>query len=481
MERFEFRPWQTEALNRILDEPRVALFMEMRLGKTPVIIRWAAHRTREIARPLILVVAPGNVLDDWQTELERERQGPVTRLDGIPVKSRMESVWATWGWCLINKEGLWRNTEMGEIEWDVIIVDESTCIRNPSINLTKALLRSYGHVPNRAILTGDPRPESELDYFCQMQFLHGHFMGFHNYWAFREKRFIQDPRFNWNWTPMPGLRDEIKAYVHQHAVVMTAKGVGMGNEIVMKTRHVERNDRQRRAMAQILKDFQFEYIETQFATVRDIWLARIAGGFSPDKENPELLSSAKADGIVELMTGEMRRESSVIWFRFNEELEYVVGRLNKAKIKTIGIHGGVPKDDRRHIRDRFQDGTYQVICVQTKLGRMGWNLSRASVAQYYSNWYDYETRAQSMKRIEHMTKRHPLLYIDWVTKDSIDQEVVYLLKEKRMNSRLFMRELNSRVMDSLRRSYGIQDQTQGSTNQKENRLTKVRRRYPGQD
>ena len=480
------RKWwkpQRDALERIRGQSRVALFMEMRLGKTPVIIQWAQEQTANIARPRILVVGPGAVFDDWVDELLMGGVPleEITRLDRVEGKIRMEYVDAAWGWFLCHKEGVRITQALSEIEWDVVIIDESTIIRNPQAQITKTMLRNYSHVPYRAILTGDPRPESELDYFTQMQFLHGHFMGFGGpggYWQFRNTKFTQSRFVEWHWTPKPGLRDEIKTYIHEHAVVMTKQQYGMGNRIDFKRRTVEMNDRQHAAMRELAKDFSFEYIQTQWATVRDVWMARVAGGFSPDRENPELLSGAKADGIIELMHGELRGQPSVIWFRFNEELRYMVERLNNAKIPAIGVDGTTPKADRKPKRDRFNDGTYRVICIQVALGRMGWNLSRADVSQYYSFPYDWESRSQSLQRIEHMTKKRTLLNIDWVTRGSLDEEVVRLLKEKRMNSRAFMRQLNSEVMQRLRSQYGIES-AKGKDQVKAGHQKKIVRVYPG--
>jgi hypothetical protein len=479
MTRHTLRPWQIEALRRIQGQPRVALFMEMRLGKTPVIIQWAMAQTADSDRPRLLVVAPMATLDDWDEELGRFGIRP-TRLDRATTATRMEYVEGAGGWHLVHPEAVRLTPAMADVEWDAIIVDESTMIRNPKAKITKTLVHGYQHVPHRAILTGDPRPESDLDYFCQMQFLHGDFMGFRNYWVFRNVKFQQSPFLKWEWSPRPGTRDEIKAYVHDRAVVMTAEGVGMGNEQIFKTRAVDMNDAQRKVYRELTKKFSFEYIETNFATVRDVWMARIAGGFSPDRENPELLSGAKTEGIIDLMRGELAHQSSVIWFRFNEELHYVTQRLNASKIRSISVHGATPREDRKKVREAFTAGTYQVLCVQVRLGRMGWNLAKADVAQYYSNAYDYESRAQSMKRIEHMTRQRPLLYIDWVTRGTLDEEVVRLLKEKRMDSRQFMRALDRTALASLRRLHESTNPsahiTRHDTPQTQKRIT---RRYPG--
>lgn len=470
-------PHQQQALDRIREEERVALFMEMRLGKTPVIIRWVrGHRPTEPF--LALVVAPMSTLDDWEDELRREGETDITRLDRANTKTRMEYAGVQWGWYLCHKEGVRITDELSTVPWDVVIVDESTIIRNPQAQITKTMIRRYGHVPLRAIMTGDPRPESEMDYFTQFQFLYGNFMGFNNYWVFRNVKFRQSAYQKYVWMPKPGTRDEIKEYVHSHAVVMTARQHGLGNVAIYKKRYVEQNDAQRAAIKTLIKDFQYEYIETNFATVRDIWLARVAGGFSPDRENPELISNAKTNEIVDILTGEMRRKSVVIWFRFNEELEHVVAALNKRKIPTAALSGRTPKDDRRLIRKQFTMGEYRVLCVQQQLGKMGWNLARADVAIYYSNHYEYEARAQSLKRIEHLTKKHALLYIDLVTRGSIDEEVVRALQEKKMTSQSFMRRLNSAVWAQLGLGRGREGKTQEKDHRQKTGHQKTRRIYP---
>jgi SNF2 family DNA or RNA helicase len=476
-------PHQEDALNRIRESSRVALFMQMRLGKTPVIIRWAMAQTDAPRR--ILVVAPMSTLDDWADELRREGvpEPDIVRLDGIPSKTRMESAEGGSGWYLINFEGVRVNGELSDLPWQVVIVDESTTIRNPQAKVTKALSTGYQHVPCRAILSGDPAPEGPMDYFSQFQFLHGNFMGFGNYWAFRNAKFEQHPKLRWDWRPKTGVRDEIKAYVHAHAVVMTRQQVGIGGRKMYERRIVEMNPAQRAAIKQIVTDFQYEYIETNFAVVRDVWLARIAGGFSPDKENPELLSNAKTDELITLMKGELKKESVVVWFRFNEELHHVVASLKRKGIEVVGVTGADDRDARINARQHFNAGRYQVICVQTRLGRMGWNLSRASTAIYYSNLYDWESRSQSEDRIVHPTKRDPLLYIDLITNGSMDGEVVRLLREKRTNAAAFMRQLNSAVWAQFWSDHETKEETRSrpasraATTQK-TQNPRVTRHYP---
>lgn len=442
-------PYQQRALDQSIGHPRIALFMEMRLGKTPVAIRWAESWRDDLGQARILLVAPLSVLDDWHDELKREGIRRIIRLDGVSQSLREELAYGgATAWYLVNYEAVRLNAAMADMPWDVIILDESTAIRNPQAKITKRLTNDYAHVPHRAILTGEPAPESELDYFEQMRFVYGSFLSVGSYWAFRNRYFKQDPHVGWLWYPRPGVRDTIKQAIHQQAVVMTRQQEGIGGTKTYRRRVVPLNPAQRDALKQ-LKKFSYEYVETNFATVRDVWMARVAGGFSPDRENPEQLSDAKQQELLTLLRGELKGQPVVVWFRFNEELQSTVLFLRRHGILTDWATGETPVKNRHRLRVDFNEGKFRVICIQVALGKFGWNLSRATTAIYYSNAYDRQSRGQSEDRIVHPTKKEPLLYIDLVTQGTLDEEVVRSLRMKRMSSRAMLRRLNATVWQTF--------------------------------
>ena len=437
--------WQQDALDTVKDQARIALFMQMRLGKTRVSIRWAQGRA---PRGRILILAPlAPISPDWVDELKSEGIGraSVYNLTLMTEKLRLEYAFGGPGWYLLNYEGARATPAVLRLPWDVVIADESTALKNPQAQITKLILASTKHIPNRAILSGDPRPENDLNYFTQFKFLYGNFMGFDNYWVFRNAKFQQSKFVEWDWQPKPGVRDEIKQWVHSRAVIQTRKQYKVGGTKVYNRRVVEMNPAQKRAYKKVFRDYEFEYIKTNFATVRDIWLARIAGGFSPDQENPEVLSNNKTNEIVDLLKGELKKEQVVVWFRFNEELQHVLRTLRSSNIDATGMWGATPKVDRIRMRRQFKSGRYQALCVQVKLAYRGIDLSSASTSIYYSNPYDLESRSQSEDRIVHPTKTGLLHLIDINTRGSIDEEISLLLRDKRRNSTAFMRRLNAIV------------------------------------
>jgi len=453
--RHEFQKHQRRALRYAQARDRIALFMEMRLGKSPVAIRWAAEDRR------VLLVAPLSTLLgklNWHGELVREGITP-TMLPDIKRADRERMLrtsriqhgvlrrrWAT-GWFGINYEALRTQPEILEAPWDAIVIDESTRIRSPRAQVTKLLLARASHIPRRAILSGLPNPESPLDYFCQFKFLDGEFLGYDNFWAFKQGQFVQTfPQ--WNWQPKRGVRQKIKEAVHSRAFVLTRKQAGVGSEKLREQRSVALNPAQKRAIKEIKRDYAIDGTETKWAPVAHLWQQRLAGGFHPITQ--ELLNDAKIRLAEELVMDEFRRQSLVMWFRFNHEIDYFYKWMRKRnrKLKVERVHGNV-KDSklvRGPVQDRFQDGTTRLVLLQIKLGKFGWNLSKASTAIYYSNSYEFEDRSQSEDRIIHLTKQDPCLYLDLVTMGTPDEAVVEALSGKRLTARLFNTQLRKAAL-----------------------------------
>jgi|GEM_PF-1930314 len=444
-------PHQSEALDygELLRE--IALFMEMRLGKTMVAIRWLLAKGDAL---LNLIVAPLSVLYVWKEELALEGIHNVYILTGSQEK-RMEIIKKHKnGWFLCNYEGLTinKNKKKGTPrrpsqilirQWDSIILDESVRIKSPKAFITICLLK-HSYAKYKAILTGLPAPEGPQDYFCQMKFLHGGFMGESNYWAFMNRYFRKDFK-GWNWTPHHNTRVKIKECIHEKAFVRTRKQAGIGSPKIYEKRYVEMSSKQKKAYNKLEEQFIYEAYdktkETKWITTNMIWLARLAGGFDPDGDK---VSDEKIKELRSLLETELKEESVVVWFRFNKEIKEALKYLKKKiKKKNISCHyvAGDNKSQRDEIISEFQKGKFRVLLFQIKCGQYGIKCSRASTAIYFSNNYDFNDRRQSEDRILHMEKKEPLLYIDLITKGTIDEAIVKALREKGATASYFMSRL----------------------------------------
>jgi len=408
--------------------------MQMRLGKGLVVIRWAQSKDPK----RVLILAPTPTIPDWLNELELENQ-PVVYLDGSRRERVKRARRKSGGWFITNYEGVCIPLDddawvapLATMKWDVMILDESTRIKNPTAKITTALIKKTYNTTNKAIMSGYPCPESPMDFYCQMAFLlDGQFMGCNNWWSFRQAYF----RNVWGheWAPKKDTFHKIKEAVREHCFVLSRKEAGIGSKKIKERRVVKQNSKQIKMVRQIEKDFTVqlasgETLESKYIVANCSWLSRIAGGFDPDGN---MINTAKAKEVLELLKGELKGEQVVIWFKYNSEIEWMYDFLHGVNGFTCAIvRGGVKVADRREIQRQFAKGRYQLLLVQIKTGKMGIDYSAADTAIYYSHTYSGEERFQSEDRIIHPKKGRPLLLIDLVTEGSIEEDVLDLTVDK---------------------------------------------------
>ena len=293
-------PYQEKALAYCLKNRHPALFMEMRLGKSLVTIRACQQKQAK----KILIVGPLSTFPDWQDELKEEgvRYVDVDRTSGYDFTVP--------GYYLVNYERLRIESEITNLNWDVVVLDESTRIKNPKAEITKVCTKNFRDVSHRFILSGLPAPEGPEDFFTQFQFLRSGFMGCRNYWNWRENNFRQ---IGYDWFPKAGMLGEIKKTANEQAFVLTRKEAGIGDKPVPMRRVVQATAIQNKYMREALESFEFDGNLTKFRVVVETWLQRLAGGFHPT--TGECLSNGKTKEILTLLQGELKNQKVIIYFR----------------------------------------------------------------------------------------------------------------------------------------------------------------------
>lgn len=427
-------PHQKSALNWAIPRSTIALFMEMRLGKTLVCIRWLQEKRAQS----VLIIAPSAVITTWRIELQTEGViiKDISILQG-PASTRIKLAEEQKTWNLINYEGLLSAPEILAMKWDAVILDESSRIKNPKAQITKLINSQLKDVTYKAILSGYPCPESEMDYFEQIKFVNGNFMGFENFWAWRNIACVQ---FGFKWEIKYAFKERLKKEVEESAFILTRKDVNIGSKKIYEKRFIPMVSAQKKVYEEVKKDFAYTYKNSKGSTrwipVKLEWLSQIAGGFSP--ETSQLISEGKCKEILILLKGELKDQKIVIWFKHTCELNYVYSQLRQ-KFRVGRFTGTIKEGDLSKDID--------IMLAQTKCGQMGLDWSVASTAIYYSNWWSGEIRIQSEDRIIHPQKKEPVLYIDLLTENSIDTHILDLLKKKKINSEQFLLELSRRTLD----------------------------------
>lgn len=440
--------FQKKALEWAKPRNRIAIYMEMRLGKTRVAVAWAnAHGAENI-----LVVAPLTVLGSWQEELALLNEpSPNILRTHTPPSAHAK-------WSLTNYEALRANPSILHQRWDAVMLDESTRIKNPKAQITRIL--NGGRVERkrgetivrehyegcdaylRAVLSGLPAPEGPMDYYEQFRFLYGGFCGCRNFWSFRDILFTPVGE-GWDWVPKAGTRERIKREVHEKAFVLSRKQAGIGEHKVYETRKVSMSVELRKAYVKAEKEFCLDFPtmdgprETNWPMVMNVWLGRMAGGFIDET----LVDQAKLNELFVLLQGELLEEPVVVWCRFTAEILEIKARCEREGISVRAIVGATALADRNAYRHELNKGRTRVLVCQIKCARYGIDLSAADTAIYFSNSYSLEERMQSEDRIVHPAKATPLLLVDLVTEDTVDEDVVGALRKKHTESKFFLSDL----------------------------------------
>ncbi len=436
-------PHQQEALDYCMAHEHKALFLQMRLGKSLVVIRSIIaespleHRT--------LIVAPSSALGPWEDELHLEGQKSIQFLQGTRTR-RGQLLNKPKRWNLINKEGFLALPELKDKWWDAVVLDESPFIKSPSSQVTKFFCKWFRNVPHRYILTGTPNPESLLDFYCQLAFLDGNAFRCKTYWDFRAHYFIPD-QFH-RWWPRIGTRDLIQRTLAERCFILRRKDVALDQPKVYEKRTIEMPPAGRKLYDKVEKEFATFTQETSWAFTRHAWLRRLASGFDPDTD--KLLWDEKYTELLNLLQGELKDEPIIVWFGHrNVEIDTARKLLHKHKISCASLYGSDLPVFRRETFKAFDAGNIQVLLLQVKIAQYSLNLSRAQTCVYFSNSPSRMNREQTEDRILVAGRKTPLLYLDLLTKNSVDGDMLRLLQRKGRQS-ITTLELAKAIQDRIR-------------------------------
>jgi superfamily II DNA or RNA helicase len=441
---------------------KVIFFMEMRLGKTLVAIRWA----EQFFLQKILVLAPRPVLTTWQDELAAEGISS-TVLRGTFTEVRTAIQQPMTRWCLANYEAQYHLVEneagkkklrpilsqIAQASWDAVIFDESTSVRNPQAIRTKACKRAFKDVEYKAALSGLPNPESFLDFFEQFAMVYGDFAGCKDYWHFRYHYFNQ---YGYEWVLKPGAREQLKQLMAGQAFFLQRADVRDCLEKVFERRMVDLPEKQREVYGALERDWMFGEQSTKHRIVVDVWLNRLASGSAADLN---YTSKHKLEELLNLLQNELQGKQVVVWSVYNQQVASIVVALEKAGIKACSMTGEDSPAVQENVRIEFRKKSFQVLVCQIKLGKYGLDFSNASAAIYMSNGWEFELRAQSEDRVINPNKNFPSLIVDIITEDTIEEDIYRALKKKAHNARTFNADVTAFTITRLRRKYGNKTRT----------------------
>jgi SNF2 family DNA or RNA helicase len=468
---------QEEACLRGWDKPGYGWLMEMGTGKSKVGIDNACMLVQTKGLRVIVIIAPKGTYANWYyNELPKhlpplfqsisqiylyEGRGTVKEQnemidmlkDNGAVKILVINIEA-----ITVSERAWKFVaQLVRVAKSMVIVDESSTIKNMSAERTKRILKLRDIVSYRRIATGTPVTRDPLDLFSQFEFLYPECLGAINYYVFRARYCVlQESEIYFKNKKKDNQVDtkKVKAVVGHKNIDQLTRLMSRFASIVRKEDcldlppkvfeqyEVELTSEQQRIYAEMREWACAEIEAGDFASAtvaitRLLRLHQIVCGYvvNEDKEIRDIPSN-RVTALTELV--EQTSGQNIIWSNYRRNVDQIIEALRKMGRHPVRYDGSVNTDGRRLAVDMFQDGIATDFVGTQSAGGYGITLTAASTVIYFSNNYDLEKRLQSEDRAHRIGQTKSVTYVDMVARGTVDERIMDVLLKKQDLANLIM-------------------------------------------
>ena len=452
---------QITALEKSWDKENYAYFMEMGTGKSKVLIDNMSMLYDHGKINGALILAPKGVYRNWQrqeipTHLPNHIEDFTVAWTPTPNKIEKELLDSilkdpkdlTLDIFLMNIEAL--HTTKGARFAErflnghraLVVIDESTTIKNPKAIRTKNALKLSTLAKYRRILTGSPVTRDPIDLFSQCEFLDPAILGHASYYSFKNRYTVQvrtnvgTHTFNKvvgykNLGELSGLLD---SYSYR---VLKEDCLDLPEKIYTK-RQVDLTDEQKKAYRE-MKEYAltlFEDGSVLSASTVMTQLLRLhqisCGHLITESGETKIFKNNRITELMDIL--EEVDGKVIIWANYRQDIRTIYDTISKkyGKETVATYYGDTPDDERQGIVQKFQDkdSSLRYFVGNQQTAGYGLTLTAAKTVVYYSNNYDLEKRIQSEDRAHRIGQKSNVTYIDLIAEKTVDERIVKALRNK---------------------------------------------------
>ena len=457
--KFKTKPYahQITALEKSWQREYYAYFMEMGTGKSKVLIDNAAMLYDQGKIDGLLIIAPKGVYKNWYEQEIPEHfpkhiekvtvlwQALINKKQDRILRTLFESDDKLHILCMnvesfSTSKGVEFAAKFLSCHKTMLVVDESTTIKNREAKRSKNICKLALHSKYRRILTGSPVTKSPLDLFSQCEFLRSELLEHSSFYTFRQRYAIMR-KMNFGgrsveipvgYRNLPELSEKLKAFSYR---VLKDECLDLPSKTFMK-RVIQLSPDQSKAYNQ-MKQLALAYLNGKSMTTATVLtqLMRLqqitCGHFKADDGTTQEIKNNRIDELLNVL--HEVKGKAVIWAHWQIDVNLIIKALEKefGNGCCVDYFGLTPQQERQTNIKKFQEDPNVRFFVGTpQTGGYGITLTAASTMIYYSNGYDLEKRQQSEARIDRIGQKHPMTYIDIMCENTVDERIVKSLRKK---------------------------------------------------
>lgn len=429
--RSDLHEYQNRAIEFIKEKKRVALFLEMGLGKTASSLTTILDIHDSLDTTKTLVVAPLRVANaTWHTEAKRwqHTKDMTFAICTGSEKNRIAQLHKTADVYVINRENIPWLVSHYKNKWpfDSVIIDESSSFKSSSTGRFKALRKVLHLIDYMVLLTGTPSPNGLLDLWSQIYLLdNGERLG-RSMTAYKQ-RFFESDYMGYKWKLKEGAKEKIYKLISDITLSMKAEDYIELPDRLDQTVSVELPAKYKKEYETLEKDFFLELeegseIEAESAATLANKLMQFCNGsmYTDDAGNWVEIHKAKLDALNDIIEDNLG-ENILVAYNYKADMERLTARFKQA----------IVMDKKGEAADRWNNGEIPLLLAHPASAGWGLNLQRGGslIVWFGLNW-SLEYYQQFNARLHRQGQERPVRIIHLVTNGCIDEKVITVIGEK---------------------------------------------------
>jgi len=429
LKRSNLHPYQEEMVCKAKTMPHLGLFMEPGLGKTTTALTIIA----ESPRGSTLIVAPKKVAESvWAQECqkwEHLRHMTAVKVMGTPAQ-RLNALKSKSDIYIVNLENLVWLLDSNQRQFDYLIVDESSRMKDPSTKRFKALKKHLRQFTRRIILTGTPTPQSLQDIWSQVGILDLGSRLESSISKFRSKYLDPDQRNRhtgvvYNWKLKPGADKQILEKVSDICFSLKAEDyltlperTNLYQKVILDPQTISHYEKLKKDMVLDMSDGTITAVSA--AALANKLLQATSGALYDEQGEWHSLHESKLEYLESIL--EEQNAPTLLFYNFKFSLERIRARFPHAQVLSDSNI------------EAWRQGKIPLLLAHPKSGGIGINLQCNTAAIAQMVWFDLpwsaEDYIQANARIHRQGQEKPVIIHHLVAENTIDEKVVMVLEGK---------------------------------------------------
>lgn len=451
--------YQAYCIRRIIDTPKVGLFLDMGLGKTVTTLTAIMElKYNRFAVGKVLIIAPKKVAEGtWTKEKDKWEHTKHLRVSQVlgSAQKRIRALCKPADLYIINRENVVWLVEYYRNDWpfDMVVVDESSSFKSHSAKRFKALASINPHIDRLVELTGTPSPNGLADLWAQIYLLDaGERLG-KRYTHFRERYFQPGMRGAdgtiYDYKAKPGTQESILERISDICVSMKAEDYLQLPEVVDHVIPVVLSDKATKAYRELEREMvlslpEEDEISVTSAAALSNKLLQLSNGAVYDMSGEyHEVHGCKVEAFMELVES-LQGKPALVFYNFRHDRDRVLQVLRKTKLRVRELK---TTDDE----DAWNNHEVDILLTHPASSAYGLNLQQGGnhVIWFGLTW-NYELYVQANKRLHRQGQTERVIIHHLVCTGTRDEDVMTALGRKEDVQEYVMQSLKARI-EAIRR------------------------------